>query len=114
MGLVTGTLLVIASISGTKIRLTGQGEMWRIMLSPISQALAVPLILGGIIAGFLSLYAFITTEGVFFGLLCWFAIGVVVAFLIDVPLKRGWDGLVTILGLGSLTAGAWLFVFELV
>jgi hypothetical protein len=104
-----GSLFIFASVSGTKVRLKGRGGLW-VELSVISQWLSIPLILGGILAGFLSLYVFVASEGLFLGLLYWFGIGLLLAFLVDIPLRLGIDGIVSILGLCSLLVGLWLFV----
>ena len=109
---VAGTLLLFSTIAGTKIRLMGQGGLWTVTLSPVSQLLSVPLILGGILAGFVSAYVFIASEGLVYGLMYWFGIGLVMAYLIDLILRFGLDALVSVLGVFCLTTGGWLFVTE--
>lgn len=96
-------LLNFGSVSGTIVRQAGYAE-----ISVISQKLSVPLIVGGIIAGFVAIYCAVVTEGWIAGLLIWIVSGLVLAAVAKAVRAR-MDGILSILGVLSLISGLYLF-----
>lgn len=97
-------LLNFASVSGTIVRHAGYTE-----ISVVSQRLSVPLIVGGIIAGFVAIYCAVVTEGWLAGLSIWLISGLVLATVAKAVRAR-LDAALSILGTLSMISGFYLFV----
>jgi len=96
-------LLNFGSVSGTIVRQAGYAE-----ISVVSQKLSVPLIVGGVIAGFVAIYCAVVTEGWLAGLVIWLVSGLVLAAVAKAVRAR-MDGILSILGVLSLISGFYLF-----
>ena len=94
-------LLLFASVAAVGIERRGYD-----FISPLSQKLFVPLILGGMIAGLLAIYCLIKSEGWLAGLLIWFIAAVCLG---GFTIRLYWDALISVLGILSLMVGGYLF-----
>ncbi|MEJ0025496.1 MAG: hypothetical protein WDN01_05655 [Rhizomicrobium sp.] len=101
-------LLNFAAVTGTMVRRAGYEN-----ISQVSQILSVPLILGGILAGFAAIYASVAAEGWLTGLAIWFVSGLILAAVAS-AIRTRWDGILSILASVSLLAGAYLFFIRFV
>ena len=94
-------LLMVAAFAAAAIEHRGYH-----FISPLSQTLFVPLILGGTIAGLLEIYCWIKIAGWRDGLIIWVISSIICT---GIMIKIRWSAPISVIGIVSMLVGAYLF-----